>query len=108
MKRTLLTLCLVGFSLLFLTGNPKVAYACGTCEGDACFYYGDIYCQNDQYTYPAEGFGCSYGLPNGCSSGSGGYDVEYIDSGPVACGDMGDGCMCPLNSTYFDIYDNAC
>jgi len=105
MKRMVAICFLVGFAFVFLTGKPTKAWACGTCEAAACVFYGDIWCTGGQYTYPAtpeeEGdLTCSRGLPTGCDSGTGNYDVMFVDQRAMC----GDDCHCQFNPTEWDVY----
>lgn len=113
MKRILATCFLVGFAFVFLTGKPTKAYACGTCDGAACAYYGDIFCSNEQYTYPAseqdvQNQSCCGGIPDGCWSGSGGWLVQYIEEGGTCQDNGGQGCQCPLDPNQFFVYSSEC
>ena len=102
MKKKILTICLVGFAIVFLAGQPTRAYACGTCEAATCAYYGDVYCAGGQYNYPANGSSCSQTLPTGCIGGSGGWNVQYIDM-TAGCGVNGSQCICGFLPAQWEI-----
>jgi hypothetical protein len=110
MKTLLPAWFVIAISLAFLTNYPKAkAFACAdaNCEGLACYYTGDITCNNGQYLYPATGGTCTLNCPLNCSCGSGGWQVHPTDQQTV-CQSSGSGCKCPLSSSQWWVYSDDC